>query len=123
MGAPSLVTLSQRARIRLRELTEALPVSVGSNFFVVRSDSAPVRTWTFAGTRANRTLAHHASFGGQKVRFDAMSVYAPPSLLTNIEKPTLTLTDAEIALIAESIKFAKCVPQNLLTRTISTRFF
>lgn len=123
VGAPSIVTLSQRARISLRELTEALPVSVGSNFFVVRSDSAPVRTWTFAGTRANRTLAHHASFGGQKVRFDAMSVYAPPSLLTNIEKPTLTLTDAEIALIAESIKFAKCVPQNLLTRTISTRFF
>lgn len=123
VGAPPIVTLSQRARISLRELTEALPVSVGSHFFVVRSDSAPVRTWTFAGTRANRTLAHHASFGGQKVRFDAMSVYAPPSLLTNIEKPTLTLKNAEIALIAESIKFAKCVPQNLLTRTISTRFF
>ena len=38
----------------------------GSHFVVARSDVAPVGTWTFAGTRASRALAHQASVGGQK---------------------------------------------------------
>jgi len=122
-GAPSIVNLSQRARAALSDLSEELPMSLGTNFVVVRSATTQVRTWTFAGTRANRTLAHQASTGGQKVRFNAMSVFAPHSLLTNTEQPTLTLTEAEIASFAESVKFAKCVPQNLLTRTITARLF
>jgi len=33
------------------------------------------------------------------------------------------LTDAEIATFAESVKFAECVPQGLLARTIVARNF
>jgi ATP-dependent Lhr-like helicase len=90
---------------------------------MARSDAAQLRTWTFAGTRANRTLAHQASAGGQKVRFDAMSIQAPASLLADALPGQLTLTDAEIATFAESVKFAECVPQGLLTRTIIARDF
>jgi len=122
-GAPPIVTLSQRAQAALRGLTEALPMSLGTHFVVAQSDAAPVRTWTFAGTRANRTLAHQASVGGQKVRFDAISVHAPPSLLTDAGQGRLMLTDAEIATFAESVKFAECVPQGLLARTIVARNF
>ena len=98
-------------------------MSLGTHFVMARSDAAPVRTWTFAGTRANRTWAHQASVGGQKVRFDAMSVHAPASLLTDSAQGPLTLTDAEIGTFAESVKFAECVPRCLLTRTILARNF
>ena len=122
-GAPRIVTLSLRAQAALRALGEELPMSPGASFLVTRSDVAPTRTWTFAGTRANRTWARQASVSGQKVRFDALSVHAPPSLLTSAAQGQLTLTDAEIATFAESVKFAECVPQGLLTRTIVARNF
>ena len=122
-GAPPIVTLSHRARAALSSLVDELPMSLGTHFVMARSDAAPVRTWTFAGTRANRTWAHQASVGGQKVRFDAMSVHAPASLLTDAAPGQLTLTDAEIATFAESVKFAECVPRGLLTRTIVARNF
>jgi len=52
-----------------------------------------------------------------------MSVHAPASMLFNAAKGQLTLADAEIATFAESVKFAECVPQGLLTRTIVARNF
>ena len=122
-GAPSIVTLSMRAKAALSALADELPISPEASFLVARSDTAPTRTWTFAGTRANRTWARQASTSGQKVRFDAMSVHAPPSLLTHAAQGQLALTDAEIATFAESVKFAACVPQSLLTRTIVARNF
>ena len=122
-GAPSIVTLSKRAQDALCALVDELPISLGTHFVVARADASPVRTWTFAGTRANRTWAHQASVGGQKVRFDAMSVHAPASKLADTSKGQLTLADAEIATFAESVKFAECVPQGLLTRTIVARNF
>jgi ATP-dependent Lhr-like helicase len=122
-GAPPIVTLSQRARAALSSLADELPVSVGTHFVMARSDAPQLRTWTFAGTRANRTLAHQASAGGQKVRFDAISIQAPASLLADALPGQLTLTDAEIATFAESVKFAECVPRGLLTRTIVARNF
>jgi ATP-dependent Lhr-like helicase len=122
-GAPPIVTLSQRAQAALRSLVDELPMSMGTHFVASLSDASPVRTWTFAGTRANRTWAHQASVGGQNIRFDAMSVHAPASMLADAGKALLTLADAEIATFAESVKFAECVPQGLLTRTIVARNF
>lgn len=89
----------------------------------MRSDAGLVRTWTFAGTKANRTMSHHASVGGQKVRFDALSVQAPAATLTDKPQAPLTLTDAEIRPFAESVKFFECVPTDLLKRTIVARNF
>ena len=88
-----------------------------------RTKAAQVRTWTFAGTRANRTWAHQAAVSGQKIRFDAISVHAPASLLIDAAQRQLTLADEEISTFAESVKFAECVPLGLLTRTIFTRNF
>ena len=122
-GAPTIVTLSQRAHAALRQLSDELPMSSGTQPVVARSDGAVTRTWTFAGTRANRTWARQASAGGQKVRFDAMSVQAPAALMTPLTPGPLTLTDAEIATFAESIKFAGCLPRGLLVRMIIARNF
>ena len=82
-----------------------------------------MQTWTFAGTRANRTLARQASIGTAKVRFDALSVQAPVAALAATPPGHIDLTGYEIAAFHESIKFADCVPRQLLSRTIVARNF
>ncbi len=123
LGAPSIVMLSQRAKTTLRDLVEELPVSLEANFMMTKSDVATLKTWTFAGTKANRTWAHLVSNSGQKVRFDAMSIQTSISKLNIAQSNQLHLTEAEIAAFVDSIKFAECVPKSLLTRTIIHRNF
>lgn len=122
-GAPTIVTMSQRARDALNNLNEELPITGNAQFLVERTSSNQVRTWTFAGTKANRTWAHNASINGLKVQFDAMSINAPPALLIEVKQSSLRLTDEEVAVFSESIKFSECVPSNLLIRTITARNF
>lgn len=122
-GASPTVTLSRRAQAALQALTDEIPVSSGARFVISRSDDAPTRTWTFAGTRANRTLARQASIGTTKVRFDGLSVQAPVAPLPDSPLGHIDLTDDEIAAFQESIKFAECVPRQLLSRTVVARSF
>lgn len=122
-GTSPTITLSRRARAALQAISDEIPVSSESNFVMSRSDAAPVQTWTFAGTRANRNLARQASAGGTKVRFDALSVQAPVAALTSMQPEPFDLTDAENATFRESIKFADCVPRQLLSRMIIARNF
>jgi ATP-dependent Lhr-like helicase len=121
LGAPSIVLLSQRAKTTLRELVEELPISLEASFMMTKSDVAPQKTWTFCGTRANRTWAYLASIGRQKIRFDAMSIQTPISKLNIPQKIVLRLTEADISEFAESIKFAECVPRSLLEKSIISR--
>lgn len=122
-GEPPIVTLSQRARSALQALVEELPLSHGTHLVVAPNDVAPQRTWTFAGTRANRAWAHQASTGGVKVRFDALSVHAPISMMVDVVLEPLALTESEIATFIEAVKFADCVPAELIKRTILARNF
>jgi ATP-dependent Lhr-like helicase len=98
-------------------------MSSGTSFVMSRTDGAPAQTWTFAGTRANRTLARQASIGTAKVRFDAFSVQAPVAALPATLPERIDLTGDELAAFHESIKFADCVPRQLLSRTIVARNF
>lgn len=122
-GPPSLVTLSQRARSALQFMRDDLCISPGTHFIASRPDEATVRTWTFAGTRANRALARHAAGAGSKVKFDALSIQAPASLLDAAAISTIVLTDDELAAFAETIKFSDCLPRSLLAETITARVF
>ena len=98
-------------------------MSSGTNFVMSRFEGAPAQTWTFAGTRANRTLARQASTGAAKVRFDALSVQAPVAALATTLPERIDLTGDELAAFHEAIKFADCVPRELLSRTIVARSF
>lgn len=122
-GASPTITLSRRARVALQALTNEIPISSGTQFVMSSSDNAPAQTWTFAGTRANRTLARRTSIDGARVRFDALSVQAPISALVISPFEQLDLTDAELTAFRVSIKFADCVPRQLLARTIIARNF
>jgi ATP-dependent helicase Lhr and Lhr-like helicase len=119
-GPPSLVTLSQRARAQLQFLRDDLCISPGMHFVVSKSDDGPVRTWTFAGTRANRALARQAAGAGSKVKFDALSIQAPAARLAT---DAIVLTDDELAVFAEAIKFSDCLPRGLLAETVVARAF
>ena len=122
-GASPTITLSRRAQAALQMLTDEISMSPGTHFVTSRTEAMPVQTWTFAGTRANRTLARLASVGGAKVRFDALSVQAPVAALPAALPESLALTDDELAAFRDSIKFADCVPRQLLSRTILARNF
>ena len=98
-------------------------MSSGTNFVMSRSDGAPAQTWTFAGTRANRTLARQASTGAAKIRFDALSVQSPVAALATTLPERIDLTGDELAAFREAIKFSDCVPRELLSRTIVARNF
>ena len=122
-GAPGQVTLSQRAKAALQFMRDDLGISPGTHFISTRQDRSDIRTWTFAGTRSNRTLARNASVGGSKVKFDALSVQAPLSLLTTSECERIELSDDELTALAETVKFASCLPRHLLEETVVARSF
>lgn len=122
-GAPASVTLSQRAKVALQVLRDDLSISPGSHFISTRADDTVVRTWTFAGTRKNRTLARNASTAASKVRFDALSIQAPLALLEPAAGPMPGLTDDELTTFADAIKFSACLPRALLAETVTARSF
>lgn len=122
-GAPALVTLSQRAKTALQFIREDLSISAGTHFIASRPVEATVRTWTFAGTRANRTYARNAAGTGNKVKFDALSIQAPLGLLNLTTKLQLELTDEELNSLAKATKFSSCLPDRLLAETVVARNF
>lgn len=123
-GASSLVRLSLRGRATLADLQKDLAVSSDAQF-MTRVHGDQVRTWTFAGTKQNRTYARAAALGQGHIKFDALSVQAPLAALlhADTQAKTTQLTDEEIRSFAEGIKFASCVPSSLLHRTIASRMF
>lgn len=122
-GAPVGVTLSRRARMALEQTRDELPMSSGTHFVTTHDDDGTARTWTFAGTRANRTFARAATHGSDKVRFDALSVQAPLVRLSGSLPGSVDLSADELAELRESIKFADCVPTPLMSRMIIARDF
>jgi ATP-dependent Lhr-like helicase len=122
-GVSPIITLSRRAQLALQALAEEIPVPSGTHFAVSRADSTPIYTWTFAGTRANRTLARAASAGGARIRFDAFSMQAPPSALAPVMPTQIDLTAEELEAFRAPIKFDESVPDTLLARMIVVRHF
>ena len=100
-----------------------LPSPDADQVIASRTDTASERAWTFAGTRANRTLARQISSDGQRVKIDALAVSAPLSMLANVATAPTTLSDEEVAMYGKSIKFSPCLPRDLLVRTILARYF
>lgn len=123
-GAPTVFHLSQRAKIQLVALQEELALSADTDF-ISRPDGNLIRTWTFAGTKQNRTYARAAAKGGGHIKFDALSVQAPAAALMpdGDSDSDIQLTDEELATLAEGVKFASCVPTELLRRTVGSRLF
>lgn len=123
-GVSPAIQLSQRGKVELAALQDELSLSSDTHL-MSRVEDSQTRTWTFAGTKANRTYARAAANGGGRVKFDALSVQAHASVM-KIEGNSdvvVKLTDEELATFAEGVKFAACVPSEWLYRTIIARMF
>lgn len=123
-GASPAVHLSLRGKTELAALTEELALSPDAHF-MSRAEGGQMRTWTFAGTKQNRTYARAAASGGGRIKFDALSVQAPAAaLMPEGDGNTLVqLSDEELRTFAGGVKFASCVPSAWLRRTIVARMF
>ena len=123
-GVPAAVHLSLRGKSELSALQEELALSPDTDF-MTRAEGNQVRTWTFAGTKQNRTYSRTASSAGKRVKFDALSVQAPAASLVsqNGGEADVKLTEDEVEQLAEGIKFADCVPPDLMRQTVVCRFF
>jgi ATP-dependent Lhr-like helicase len=123
-GASPAVHLSRRGKTELAALTDELAFSPDAHF-MSRVEGSQMRTWTFAGTKQNRTYARAAAGGGGRIKFDALSVQAPAAaLMPEGDGDTVVqLTDEELRTFAEGVKFASCVPSAWLRRTIVARMF
>jgi ATP-dependent Lhr-like helicase len=125
-GAPDVVAMSRRARAAFETLAEALPVGSDPDRVADLRIGMGGDTWTYAGTKANRTLARLVGQGpqaGSKVRFDALTVQAPVSSVPEQLPSSLVLDRPELDALRTSIKFADCVPERLLAKTIVVRCF
>ena len=123
-GASPAVHLSRRAKIELAALTEELALSPDAHL-MSKAEGGQMRTWTFAGTKQNRTYARAAANGGKRIKFDALSVQAPAAALIpeGDGGTAVQLTGEELGAFAEGVKFASCVPSAWLCRTIVARMF
>lgn len=123
-GVSPTVTLSRRGRTALQTLADEIAVPSAMNVTMSRANGLPMQSWTFAGTRANRTLARQAARDGTRVHFDAFTVHAPlANLAAALPARIDDLTDDELAAFHQSIKFAECVPSYLVARTFVARNF
>jgi ATP-dependent Lhr-like helicase len=117
------VTLSKRSKDALHWLKEELPVNLNADFLTTETALKPSRTWTFSGTKHNRTVAMNASSGGPKIKFDALSVHAPINVISEAYGKDLHLSDEDFFAISEGIKFADCVRKELKKRMVTSRYF
>jgi ATP-dependent Lhr-like helicase len=63
------------------------------------------------------------TIGASKIRFDALSIQAPIAGRAAELPQRIDLTADELAGFRDGIKFADCVPADLLARTIVAREF
>lgn len=129
--------ISKRARLEIAKIIETLPLGINaapSILVMTQNTGGGARLWTFAGTRANRRIAKLIEARQtlpEVKRIDALGL----ELITPIDCDGLRLHIADSALeelqftadeikdYAKAIKFADCLPGDLLRRIILTRQF
>ena len=128
-GAGKHTVISKRARLELEQINEDLP-GTGHNgaLSVTRNESGAARLWTFAGTRANRTLARQIQSLADSRRIDAIGIdlktpIDPSDLSAELLATALAFSSEEVTELAKPIKFSECLPVALLVQIIQKRQF
>jgi len=125
-GAVAGVTLSRRAIAQLEVLQDEIPAG-SAEHAIVRLPSGAARWWTFAGTVANRLYGRALAAQGAVKRSDGLGInfgiLAADAALPVLDEVVVELSDAEIEQLAEGVKFASCLPQQLLRRVLMARVY
>ncbi len=128
-GAGEHTVISKRARLELEQITEDLPDTGNDGALsVTRNEAGAARLWTFAGTRANRTLARQIQSLAESRRIDAIGIdlktpIDPGDLSVELLVTALAFSPDEVKELAKPIKFAECLPATLLLQIIRKRQF
>lgn len=126
-GAGEHVIISKRARAQIELVMEEVP-DIGTSFSMTRNDSGGARLWTFAGTRANRTLAKQIQSLVEVRRVDAVGLdlkmpIGLDRLSADVLMSEIVFADSEISELAKSVKFSECLPQDMLGQVVRLRQF
>lgn len=128
-GAGEHTVISKRARVQLELIAQFIP-NLGTNTLVSLSkeESGIVRLWTFAGTRANRTIAKQVQSITEVKRIDALGLDLRWGIDTTEVNFDLAVKDLpfsaeEVTECAKPIKFSDCIPATLLLEIIRLRQF
>lgn len=115
--------LSRRARSALDDARETIPA--GSAGACQAAGSGRFRMWTFAGTVANRALAHCHQAAGARGSDELGVDYQldPRGTLKDLLDTPFVLNEKETAELSSAVKFASLLPRALLVRLIGARVF
>jgi ATP-dependent helicase Lhr and Lhr-like helicase len=128
LGADPPVALTQRAKRIMAEVREEHLSAVHPAGIVITRDGEDVRWWTWAGYRANATLAATLSHLTDSVqRFDDASLRMRGDLTLQMWKAgtadaseRLCLPDVDERALA-GLKFSEALPERLATATLAAR--
>jgi len=118
---------SSRADVRLEQLREQFDFLTEDTTEIVVDESGEAEWWTFAGGAANAVLASvvrpgtTAQSDDLSIRLAGESVPSRDHLLIALE--TWTPSEVAVRSFSEELKFAKCLPSNLLRSCVSARLF
>jgi ATP-dependent Lhr-like helicase len=122
---------SRRARARLAELREEYAWVHAEGPSLLSRPPAGAKWWTFAGTRANATLAGELSrLCGGRVDHDALAVTVEGAeSVAAIQEAVWRLAGTDVLAMEpqveeaalEGLKFAECLPQDLALATLASR--
>jgi ATP-dependent helicase Lhr and Lhr-like helicase len=128
LGADPLVALTQRAKRILADVRQQYVPAVHPGGTIVVRNGEDVRWWTWAGYRANATLAATLSELTDSVqRFDDASIRMRSDLTGEMWKvgtadaaERLCLPDVDQRALA-GLKFNEALPERLATATLAAR--
>jgi ATP-dependent Lhr-like helicase len=122
---------SRRTQSRLAEIRQEMPWAQGEGTTWLSRPNSGVEWWTFAGTRANATLAGElVRLSGGRVDHDALAVTVETNdgvldgegfvrALRSRDLASLTPSVEEAAL--DGLKFSRCLPRNLGLAILASR--
>lgn len=128
-GAGEHTVMSKRARLEIGQVTQDLPdTNSDGALSMTKNQAGAARLWTFAGTRANRTLARQLQSLAESRRIDAIGIdLKTPIDLSDLSAgllaTALAFSPEEVAELAKPIKFSACLPAALLVQIIQKRQF
>lgn len=116
--------LSRRAKSQLEELQATTPVGEGAEPLWSR-DGSYTQLWTFAGTRANRTLTRGLPAMAHRARFDELKVEweGPRECIEQLPTCVASPSNDELDALAESVKFSQLMPRELFALLVVSRLW
>jgi ATP-dependent Lhr-like helicase len=127
-GADTGVRLTKRATEKLAELREDHAWATDEAMSLVRNGDGELRWWTFAGLRANATLAEHLGSLTATGAVDNFSLPLVPTTTSDALNRTRADLRARLPLpppipdgATDALKFGACLPPAFAERTLRNR--